>query len=90
MKKKKKLNLALVGTESLRSKEIKDFLGKRKVFFEKVTFFDTGVGEEYSKLTQFKGKPAVIHRLEEDSLRGMDIVFLAVNDEIDKNLLSFF
>lgn len=84
MNERKKLKLALVGTDSLRGKEIKDVLGYKKFPLEKIDFFDPDVKEEYNKLTQFQGKPKVIHCLEDDSLLNSDLVFLAADKEINQ------
>lgn len=84
MNEKKKLRLALVGTDSLRGKEIKNVLSSEKFLFEKIDFFDPDVKEEYSKLTQFQGEPKVIHNLEDDSLFNSDLVFLAADKEINR------
>jgi len=77
MKIKKKFNVAVVGTDSLRGKEIQNILSKEEIPIEKIDFFDPDVKEEYSKLTQFGGKPKVVHHLDSDSLQSADLVFLA-------------
>jgi len=83
-KKKKELKLALVGTDSLRGKEIKDVLSRQEFHFEGIDFFDPDVEEEYSKLTQFRGEPRVIRHLDENSLVGSDLVFLAADKIINR------
>lgn len=84
MKEKKRLRLALVGTDSLRGKEIKEVLSRPDIHFEGIDFFDPEVEEEYSKLTQFRGEPRVIHHLDEKSLAGADLVFLAADKKINR------
>ena len=84
MKEKRQLRLALVGTDSLRGKEIKEVLDYRNFPFERIEFFDPDVEEEYSKLTQFRGEPRVIHHLEEESLLDSDLVFLASSQKINR------
>lgn len=84
MKVEKKIRLALVGTDSLRSKEIKDVLNSKRLFFDSIDFFDPDVKEEYSKLTEFRGEPKVIHRLKRDSLLDSDLVFLATDQETNR------
>lgn len=84
MNAKKKLNLALIGTDSMRGQEIKDVLSQRRFPLEKIDFFDPDVEEEYSKLTDFQGEPKVIHRLGEESLKSSDLVFLAADKAINR------
>jgi len=83
MKEKKKIKVALVGTDSLRGKEIKNVLSLKKFPIEKIEFFDPDVEEEYSKLTQFGEEPKVIHHLDKESLLGTDLVFLAANKKVN-------
>ncbi len=84
MKISKKIRLALVGTDSLRGKEIKDVLDSKKLFFDSIDFFDPDVKEEYSKLTEFRGEPKVIHHLEKNSLLDSDLVFLAADQQTNR------
>ena len=81
---KKKIRLALVGTDSLRGKEIKNVLESKRLFFDSIDFFDPDVKEEYSKLTEFRGEPKVIHHLTQDSLLDADLVFLASGQQINR------
>ncbi|MFQ6109466.1 MAG: Asd/ArgC dimerization domain-containing protein, partial [Candidatus Aminicenantales bacterium] len=78
------MRLALVGTDSLRGKELKEVLNYRNFPFDMIEFFDPDVEEEYSKLTQFRGEPRVIHHLEEESLTDSDLVFLAADKKINR------
>ena len=64
MKHIKKLKLALVGTDSMRGKEIKDLLNSKKFPVDDMEFFDPHVEEAYSKLTEFQGEPRVIQPLD--------------------------
>ena len=84
MKGKKRFRIALVGTDSLRGKEIKEVLSRRDIHFEEIDFFDPEVEEEYSKLTRFRGEPRIIRHLDEDSLVGADLVFLASEKKINR------
>jgi aspartate-semialdehyde dehydrogenase len=84
MKKGKKIRVILVGTDSLRGKEIKNVLEEKKFPIEKIDFYDPDVQEEYSKLTQFRGEPKVIHRLEKESLADVDLVFLAADKKVNQ------
>jgi len=79
MKNRPKLKCVIVGTETLRGKEILDVLGKKEFPLGSLEFFDPDVEEEYSKLTQFRNEPKVIHRLDKDSFLGADLVFLAAD-----------
>ena len=83
---KKRFKLGLVGTESLRGREIKNILGSKKMSSFDIEFFDPEVKEEYSKLTEFKKEAKVIHGLAADSIAGKDLVFLAADQEITRDL----
>lgn len=83
---KKRFKLGLVGTDSLRGREIKNILGNKKMSAFDLELFDPEVKEEYSKLTEFKKAAKVIHGLAPDSLAGKDLVFLAADPEIDRAL----
>jgi aspartate-semialdehyde dehydrogenase len=89
MNAKRRLRLALVGTDSLRGKEIKDVLDFKNFPFEGIEFFDPDVEEDYSKLTEFRGEPRVIHHLGEESLLDSDLVFLAADKKINRRFGTF-
>ena len=78
---KKKFRVALIGTDSLRGKEIRNILGAKKFPLSHIEFFDTDVKEEYGKLTEFQGEPRVIHHPSASALEGLDLVFLAADRE---------
>jgi aspartate-semialdehyde dehydrogenase len=80
----KKLRVALVGTDSLQAQEIKRVLETQPFPLGSIEFFDPGVKEAFSKLTDFKDEPKVIQALTDDSLNGKDIVFLAADPETDR------
>lgn len=84
MKKKKKFRVGLIGTDSLRGKEIKSMLSVKRFPLTHIEFFDPDVKDEYSKLTQFQDEPRVIHHPESDSLNGLDLVFLAADRETNR------
>lgn len=86
MKTQRKLQLALVGTDSLRGNEIKSVLARKKLAAFDIEFYDPDVKEEYSKLSQFRKEPKVIHGLKEDSLEGKDLVFLASDKDTNRGL----
>lgn len=79
-----KLRLALVGTDSLRGREIKEILSSQAFPIESMEFFDPGVKEKYSKLTQFRDEPKVITSPDAASLKGIDLVFLAADKKSNR------
>ncbi|OQX55892.1 MAG: hypothetical protein B5M54_00270 [Candidatus Aminicenantes bacterium 4484_214] len=79
----KKIRIALVGTDSLRGKEIKSVLEQKRFPLTSIEFYDPDVKEEYSKLTDFAGEPKVIHHLDERYLEGLDLVFLAAKPAVN-------
>jgi aspartate-semialdehyde dehydrogenase len=86
MASKKKFRVGLVGTDTLRGKEIKSILGVKKFPLSEIEFFDADVKEEYGKLTEFQGEPRVIHHASAAALEGLDLVFLAADRETNLNL----
>ncbi len=76
--------VALIGTDSLRGQEIKTLLSVKRFPLTSIDFFDPDVEEEYSKLTQFKDEPKVIHHLDARALDGIDLVFLAAGEETNR------
>jgi len=81
---RRKRKLALVGTDSLRGQEIKTVLDAKPFPPFEIEFYDPGVVEEFSKLTQFRKEPMLIRGLEPDSLDGKDLVFLATDEKTAK------
>ena len=82
---KKKFQVALIGTDSLRGKEIKNILGVKKFPLSHIEFYDAAVKEEFGKLTEFQGEPRVIHSPTGAALEGLDLVFLASDRETNLN-----
>lgn len=80
----RKVRLALVGTDSLRAQEIKRVLADQRFPLDSIEFYDPGVKEEFSKLTDFGDEPKVVHRLTDASLEGKDLVFLAADPRTDR------
>jgi aspartate-semialdehyde dehydrogenase len=76
---KKKLRFGLIGSETLRGREIKSVLGVKKFPLQSLEFYDTDVDQEYSKLTRFRDEPKVVHHLDRKALQGLDLVFLAAD-----------
>jgi aspartate-semialdehyde dehydrogenase len=77
--KKKNLSFALVGSETLRGREIKSVLCVKRFPAGSIEFYDPDVEEEFSKLTQFGEEPKVVHHLDRKVLEGLDLVFLAAD-----------
>ncbi len=77
MKNETEFRVAVIGTDSLRGKEIKTLLSVKRFPLTNIEFFDAGVEEEYAKLTEFRDEPRVIRPLRPDSLDGLDLVFFA-------------
>src|SRR5512137_1217190 len=77
--KSRKPRLALVGSDSLKGKEILNVFTARKFPVASFELFDPDVEEEYSKLSQFGGEAKVVHGLSPAALEGLDLVFLAAD-----------
>lgn len=84
MKRNKSYRIALVGSESLQSEEMKNVLEKKNMSLAEMDFYNPEVKEEYSQLTQFRGEPKVIQPLDENSLLGADLAFLASDQKINR------
>lgn len=84
MKKAEGFRIALIGTQSLQGEEMKNVLEKKKMPLAEMAFYDPDVEEEYSMLTRFRGEPKVIHHLEENSLLGSNLAFLAYDRGISR------
>ncbi len=76
---KKGLSFALVGSETLRGREIKRVLNVKRFPLRAFEFYDPDVEEEFSKLTQFGEEPKVVHHLDRKVLEGLDLVLLAAD-----------
>ncbi len=83
-KSKPAFRVALIGTDSLRGQEIKNLLSVKRFPLTSIDFFDPEVEEEYSKLTQYRDEPKVIHHLDARALEGFDLVFLAASEETSR------
>ncbi|MBN2266281.1 MAG: hypothetical protein JW775_10755 [Candidatus Aminicenantes bacterium] len=79
--KSRKPRLALVGSDSLKGKEILSLLAAKKFPLASFDLFDPDVEEEYSKLSQFRGEAKVVHALTPEALEGLDLVFLAADEK---------
>lgn len=84
MKSPRKFRVGVVGTDSLRGKEIKNILSTKKFPLTHIEFYDPDVEAEYSKLTQFRDEPKVIHHLDPEALEGLDLVFLAADKKTSR------
>ncbi|MGB9893589.1 MAG: hypothetical protein ACPLRA_04185, partial [Candidatus Saccharicenans sp.] len=80
----RQFRVALIGTDSLRSQEIKNLLSTDKFPLKSIEFYDPTVAEEYSKLTEFKNEPKVIHHPDPYLLEGLDLVFLAADPDTNR------
>jgi aspartate-semialdehyde dehydrogenase len=78
------IRVGLIGTDSLRAKEIKNLLSSSKFPIKSMEFYDPEVAEEYSKLTDFKDEPKVIHHPHPELLEGLDLVFLSADKETNR------
>ena len=83
-KTERQFRIALIGTDSLRAREIKDLLAGRQLPIKSMEFYDPEVAEEYSKLTEFRDEPKVIHHPYPELLEGLDLVFLAADKETNR------
>ncbi len=79
--KSRKLRLALVGSDSLRGKEILGVIAAAKFPLASFELFDPDVEEEFAKLGQFRDEAKVVHALTPAALEGLDIVFLAADEK---------
>lgn len=77
--KSRKPRLALVGSDSLKGKEILSVLNAKKFPLASFEFYDPDVEQEFSKLGQFRDEAKVVHALTPASLEGLDLVFLAAD-----------
>ncbi len=77
--KSRKPRLALVGSGSLKGKEILSVLNARKFPLSSFELYDPDVEQEFSKLSQFRDEAKVVHALTPRSLEGLDLVFLAAD-----------
>lgn len=81
---RKKFRIALLGTDSLRGKEIKALLSVKKFPLSHIEFYDVDVDAEFSKLTEFRDEPRVIHHPSSAAFEGLDIVFFAGDKETSR------
>jgi aspartate-semialdehyde dehydrogenase len=77
--KPRKPRIALVGSDTLKGKEIISVLSAKKFPVASFELFDPDVEEEYSKLSQFRDEAKVVHGLSPAALEGLDLVFLAAD-----------
>jgi len=77
----RQFRVALIGTESLVAQELREALAASSLPLKSIEFYDPGVEEEYSQLTEFKGEAKVIHHPDGYLLEGLDLVFLAADGQ---------
>lgn len=88
MTKNKTIRMALVGTDSLRSREIKNILEKKSAPSDVVEFYDPNVKGAFGKLTEFRGEARVIHHLDPTLLDGLDVVFLTADSKSNQRIID--
>ncbi|MBI3472917.1 MAG: hypothetical protein HY013_16290 [Candidatus Solibacter usitatus] len=81
----KRAPAALVGSESLMAREIRDLCATGGIELDLIAAGD----DEAGRLTQQDGEPAVIGRLEADSLSGARVAFLAGSLESARAAIGF-
>ncbi|MBU4495838.1 MAG: hypothetical protein KJ874_11145, partial [Acidobacteria bacterium] len=88
MTKNRTTRMALVGTDSLRSREIKNILEKKSAPSDVVEFYDPDVKGAFGKLTEFRGEARVIHHLDPTLLDGLDVVFLTADSKSNQRIID--
>jgi len=76
--------IALIGAQSLRGREIGRVLAESDLPIRSLELFDPDIEEEFSRLSQFRDEPKVVHRLNPESLEGLDLVFFAADPETNR------
>jgi len=77
----KPIHLALLGTESLKGKELRKVLETADLPPHDMEFFDPGVETEYSSLSRYRGEAKVIQSPRQEFLAAADLLFLAADGE---------
>jgi len=83
---KTKLKLALVGSDTMRGRELKDLLDRTADLDFQMEFFDPDVKGEFHKLTDFKNEACVIQAVKAEDLARKSLVFLAADKETNRTL----
>ena len=84
MASRSKIKLALVGSDTLRGREIKDLLSRSDWKPIDLEFMDADVKEEFAKLTDFREEARAVHALQPEELDGKDLVFLAADKKTSR------
>jgi len=71
--------IGLVGTRSLRGRELGRVLAESNLAVRSLEFFDPDIREEFSRLSQFRDEPKVVQHLSPEALEGLDLVFFAAD-----------
>lgn len=79
--------IAVVGSESLIGREVRDTLGESRMGYD-VRLIATP-GEEPGKLTDAGGEPAVLARLDPASFEGVEVTVLACSGETARQVAGF-
>ncbi|MEW6455307.1 MAG: Asd/ArgC dimerization domain-containing protein [Acidobacteriota bacterium] len=77
-------NLAILGANSFRGKEIKNLIEKAAFPLRNIEFFDFSVKEEWSLLTEFKNEAKIVRYPDENYLEDIDLIFLVSDTEFNK------
>jgi aspartate-semialdehyde dehydrogenase len=78
----KSMHLALLGTESLRGKELRKVLETAELPPHDMELYDPGVESEYSNLSRYRGEAKAIHSPDEVFIAAADLLFLAAEGEV--------
>ena len=73
--------IGLVGTQSLRGREMVRALAEIDLPVLSLELLDTDIDQEFSRLSQFRDEPKVVHHLSPEALEGLDLVFFAADPE---------
>jgi aspartate-semialdehyde dehydrogenase len=84
MNEQKGFRFTLVGSDTFRGKELTSLLNKRQIKISGMEFYDPEIEEEFSKLTQFRGVPKVVHHLDGNAFEGIDLAFLAADSKTNR------
>src|SRR5450432_3400912 len=78
--------IALVGSETLLGREMRDVLGQSNLGFD--IRLIAAPNEEVGKITELGGEAAVLLKLERDAFEGAGVVLLACSPETAKDVAA--
>jgi aspartate-semialdehyde dehydrogenase len=79
----KPIHLALLGTDSLRGRELRKVMEKGNLPPHEMEFFDPSVQTEYSNLSQYRGEAKIVRPPDPLSVSAADLVFLAADGDVN-------